>query len=292
MEMFSPLGNTQLIVLSGPSQSGKSTMANMYRDILLKYGARAEFARKWIARPARKKEDPNTINVDEIPPNCDIRYTFNGTEYGFDSKEIETMLGIGIFPIVITNDINTLTHFAKKYRPVVQEDSTAVPILKAQFYEVVAQEKTLEEIFEVQKQRHTDLNDDENMASAKKRLISAQDWENKTKNIKTFFDRIENPHFNMVGSPFADFEPGDEMHDIFRDTGFTEFIARSKIEDDIKTFILDYSSIYLKYLQAKAEERYSTADQYEEGLRNVYSLMGSGKSKHLLDKEKEQNNYL
>lgn len=100
-----------IITITGPSGSGKSEILKLISSIDDRY----DIVPKYTTRTRRKDDDSSIINVDNLPDNCDYRYTQYGEWYGFSSEAIYEYACNGKRPLIVVNDEVTLKKLHTKF---------------------------------------------------------------------------------------------------------------------------------------------------------------------------------
>lgn len=100
-----------IITITGPSGSGKSEILKLISSIDDSY----VIVPKYTTRGRRKDDDDSIITVDNLPDNCDYRYSQYGEWYGFSSEVIYDYASKGKKPLIVVNDEATLKKLHTKF---------------------------------------------------------------------------------------------------------------------------------------------------------------------------------
>lgn len=106
---------SMVIGIGGVSGGKKSTTAKLFDEELTAMGYKTAWPKKYIVRPQRKTEDPNTICVSsesEIPKSV-TKWSIDGKIVGYDIEEIKQMLANDIWPIVLSSNLELLFDIKK-----------------------------------------------------------------------------------------------------------------------------------------------------------------------------------
>lgn len=105
-----------VIGIGGFSAAYKSGMANLFCEELQKAGLKAAWPCKYVTRPKRKNDDPNTlyaVNETAIPAGW-IKGDVDGLVFAYDLTEIKNMLADDIWPIMQTSSLDFLFKLKNK----------------------------------------------------------------------------------------------------------------------------------------------------------------------------------
>lgn len=103
----------QIFILFGAPGSGKSTILNYLNNHQDKFNT-VIFAKE-TTRPSRKGGEIEVKCVNTLSPDCDIRYTQYGIEYGANSQLIWETFKTGRNIAIIINDIRTIKLIKQKF---------------------------------------------------------------------------------------------------------------------------------------------------------------------------------
>lgn len=187
-----------VLAFCGESGSGKSTVASLFRYCLQELGIRAEFATKYISgRKMREVEDPGVNIVDKIPEKCLKGSPRKGQEIGYDLDEIKQMLKGGIFPIVITKDINFLANLTLLLNPKSVEYTQSykgreLPVVRTRIYDIQSNNLSLEEVVELEKKRNSGENEEEILSHIAERVTSWRSYYRDRSGSSDFIERVVN----------------------------------------------------------------------------------------------------
>ncbi|MBL4941863.1 MAG: hypothetical protein JKY81_09390 [Colwellia sp.] len=116
----------KLITLTGPSQAGKSTAIQLFKEHK-RIGYNPVSIPKYSTRDPRDDDSPEEIlTCSEIPSSCNLVYQQYDVRYGIDSKSITEALSKGQSPIIVINDVRTISEI----RRIFGEISTTVFIYR------------------------------------------------------------------------------------------------------------------------------------------------------------------
>lgn len=104
------------IGIGGFSAAYKSGMANLFCDELQKAGLKAAWPCKYVTRPKRSNDDPNTLYAESefaIPAGW-IKGNVNGQVFAYDLAEIKNMLADDVWPILQTSSLDFLFELKNK----------------------------------------------------------------------------------------------------------------------------------------------------------------------------------
>lgn len=117
-----------LITITGPSQSGKSTVLRKIKTIAPILNAEGyvflpQLIKKKTTRDYRVEELQNleagkeidVEHVDFIPNECDLIYQTYGMRYALSTKDIKILLGEGKTPFVVINDIRVVEELKREF---------------------------------------------------------------------------------------------------------------------------------------------------------------------------------
>jgi hypothetical protein len=175
----------------GKSQSGKSTYAELFEQILSFNGYASAFPAKYICRPKRVIEDKGTVNVDVLPKNCDLHWETNGHQAGYDTAEIEDLFNKDVSPILICSDATALEQIKKQFGFSDFRDKSNVAVFRVHGNNV-KESRSINDYVAVEKERNPNLTENKVMLSAKKRFLSALEIgkNNNTNTITSLYNPV------------------------------------------------------------------------------------------------------